>query len=73
MDALRLDPPSGSWDIPNRPEVGFQGFTPINAHRTADRLKDRHSSRDAAFPVVIGLRPNFPFEDRFGLCRLFWL
>jgi len=23
------------------------GLVPINAHRTADRLKDRHSSRDA--------------------------
>ena len=54
--------PSGSWVIPNRPEVRFRGLVPINAHRTTDGPKNRGSSRDADFSSLI--RTNFRIGDK---------
>src|SRR5215469_9968726 len=64
---------TGSWDIPNRSGIGFRGLLPINAHGTSDRPKNRRSSRDADFPLVISpelldqrIRPMYESTIRMG-------
>jgi len=44
--------------ISQQAEVGFRGLLPINAHRATDRLKDRHSRRDADLSFPIKSKPS---------------